>query len=225
MIPVLIMGTSIGLSVIQIAKHLIASRRPKLSRRINAFLPGLRVSRNSVDVEIKRFLLSAVSYFKMKFSEGAIAKSRKTHVLFELPDFIDMLAVAISGGEGLYSSLKLVSQRASGVLANEFRSAVSSVEMGADLEAELQQLAKRLGTRQVEEFVNKVNLAKRRGVPLSGMLRGQAESIRAEVKNELLIAAGRNETRMLIPLVFLILPVTVLFAVYPSLQLLQASYL
>jgi tight adherence protein C len=35
--------------------------------------------------------------------------------------------------------------------------------------------------------------------------------------------AGQNETRMLVPLIFLILPVTVLFAVYPSLQVLSIT--
>jgi tight adherence protein C len=32
---------------------------------------------------------------------------------------------------------------------------------------------------------------------------------------------AKNETRMMMPLVFLVLPITVLFAVYPSLQFLQ----
>lgn len=224
MIAVYLMGATIGLSLLQISKQVLASRRPKLSRRVNAFLPGMRISRNSAEVEIKRFLVSTITYLRMKFAEGAIVRSRKTQVLFELPDFIDLLAVAVGAGEGLYSGLRLVSQRATGILGEEFRRAVSAVEMGAALEDELQDLSKRVGTRQIEEFVNKVNLAKRRGVPLSSMLRGQAESIRAEVRNELLTAAGRNETRMLVPLVFLILPVTVLFAVYPSIQLLQASY-
>jgi tight adherence protein C len=56
------------------------------------------------------------------------------------------------------------------------------------------------------------------------MIREQAASARSEIRNELLTQAGRNETRMLIPLVFLILPITVLFAIYPSLQLLNINY-
>jgi len=70
-----------------------------------------------------------------------------------------------------------------------------------------------------------LSVALRRGSPLARMLREQAESARADLRNELLRDVGRNETRMLIPLVFLILPVTVLFAVYPSLQLISLDYL
>jgi tight adherence protein C len=46
-------------------------------------------------------------------------------------------------------------------------------------------------------------------------------SAKSQLKVAQLKAAGRNELKMLIPLVFLILPVTIAFAVFPSLQLLQ----
>jgi tight adherence protein C len=57
------------------------------------------------------------------------------------------------------------------------------------------------------------------------MLSEQGVSVRAEIKSRLLKQVGRNETRMLIPLVFLILPITVLFAIYPSLELLNFGFI
>jgi tight adherence protein C len=57
------------------------------------------------------------------------------------------------------------------------------------------------------------------------MLSEQGVSVREEIKSRLLKQAGRNETRMLIPLVFLILPITVLFAIYPSLELLNFGFI
>jgi tight adherence protein C len=73
--------------------------------------------------------------------------------------------------------------------------------------------------------VNKVSLALERGTPLAQMLSEQGVSVREEIKSRLLKQAGRNETRMLIPLVFLILPITVLFAIYPSLELLNFGFI
>ena len=64
-----------------------------------------------------------------------------------------------------------------------------------------------------------------RGTALAKMLEDQSQSVRAEIKNQLLRQAGKNETRMLVPLVFLILPVTVLFAIYPSLKLLNFGFI
>ncbi|CAB4634191.1 unannotated protein [freshwater metagenome] len=57
------------------------------------------------------------------------------------------------------------------------------------------------------------------------MLTEQGVSVREEIKSRLLKQAGKNETRMLIPLVFLILPITVLFAIYPSLELLNFGFI
>ncbi len=40
----------------------------------------------------------------------------------------------------------------------------------------------------------------------------------------LLELAGKKEVAMLVPLVFLILPVTILFAVYPGIVVLQVGF-
>ena len=62
-----------------------------------------------------------------------------------------------------------------------------------------------------------------RGAGVSSQVFELAGSLRASLYRELLAKAGSNETKMLIPTVFLILPVTVLFALFPSLVVLQSS--
>jgi tight adherence protein C len=113
--------------------------------------------------------------------------------------------------------------RASGVLPDALKGVLASLELGSALDQELKWLAKTLPQRQVIEFSNKLSSSLRRGTPLVQMLTSLAESTRAELRNAQLKQAGRNETRMLIPLVFLILPVTVLFAIYPSIQLISTG--
>jgi len=56
-----------------------------------------------------------------------------------------------------------------------------------------------------------------RGTPLADVLHAQALDVRELGKRALLDAGGRKEIAMLLPVVFLILPVTVLFALYPGL--------
>ena len=51
----------------------------------------------------------------------------------------------------------------------------------------------------------------------SDVLRAQAVDVREAGKRALLEAGGRKEVSMMLPVVFLILPVTVLFALYPGL--------
>jgi tight adherence protein C len=153
------------------------------------------------------------------------SSSRLEHALFELPELIDLLVVSLRAGNGIHRSFENTVPRSDGALAIEFARVLKAVEFGAAFGAEVKSVSKSLPHPQVSEFVNKVSLALERGTPLAQMLSEQAVSIRAEIKSKLLKQAGRNETRMLIPLVFLILPITVLFAIYPSLELLNFGFI
>jgi tight adherence protein C len=73
----------------------------------------------------------------------------------------------------------------------------------------------------VDELVLKLQVALQFGSPLADQLSKLAKSNRATVAQKLEEQAARNETLMLLPLVFLILPITVVFAVFPSMQYLQ----
>lgn len=163
--------------------------------------------------------------YKSRFSSLFEARNRNLRVLHELPETLDIMAVALSAGDSLFAALARVVSHSTGILAGELQRVFVALELGADLEGELDEFARRLPNRQVAEFANKLKLALRRGNPLAEMIREQSVSARAEIRNESLRRAGQNETKMLIPLVFLILPVTVLFAIYPSLQLLKISYI
>lgn len=60
-----------------------------------------------------------------------------------------------------------------------------------------------------------------RGTPLADVLRAQAQDVREAARRALMEAGGRKEVAMMVPVVFLILPVTVVFAVFPSIAVLS----
>ena len=70
--------------------------------------------------------------------------------------------------------------------------------------------------RSLRRFVDGVVIAVQRGTPLADVLRAQAQDVREEGRRALMEAGGRKEIAMMVPVVFLILPVTVLFAVFPG---------
>jgi tight adherence protein C len=195
------------------AQFALSQRRRTLLNR----LARTRPLNSFWEVEWQRFKSSLFGVFD--------SRARHQRALVELPELLEMMAVCLSAGDSLFAAFARVSMNARGVLAAEFSKVFLALELGAGIESELAQLAVRLPQRQVVEFASKVSLGLKRGSPLAEMLREQARSARAEIRNDLLRQAGRNETRMLIPLVFLILPVTVLFAIYPSLQLLNINYI
>lgn len=152
-------------------------------------------------------------------------KAKLDRALFELPEIIDLLVVHLRAGDGIYRSFACVVPRTEGELAKELGRVLRAVQFGAAFGTELKKVAIALPQPQIIEFTNKVALALERGTPLAQMLSELGASTRAEIRNRLLRQAGKNETRMLIPLVFLILPITVLFAIYPSLELLNFGFI
>ena len=151
-----------------------------------------------------------------------LSKAQRSQ-LFELPDLVDLLAVAMSSGDGLLAALERVGQRSSGIVADDLKRVVLGVQLGGSLSSEISSWSRRANSRQIAELCTKLQLSLARGTPLAEMLTDQAASLRAEVQQLITLKAGQNETKMLVPLIFLILPVTVLFAVYPSLQVLSIT--
>lgn len=155
----------------------------------------------------------------------SVNKPKLSKALFELPEILDLIIVHLRAGDSVYRSFLSVVPRCEGELAKELTRILSAVQFGAAFGQEIKTLAISIPQPQVIEFTNKVALALERGTPLASMLSELSTSTRAEIRNMLLRQAGKNETRMLIPLVFLILPVTVLFAIYPSLELLNFGFI
>lgn len=153
------------------------------------------------------------------------ARYREIDVLLEMPDFATLIGFAVSAGESLETGLRVAVQRSSGFLSREFSSVIRNVDHGALLQAELEKVSLDSRSKQVSELALKLALASANGSAISDLLNEYIQSCILELKAELLERAGKNETKMMIPLVFVILPVTVLFAVYPSLNLLQNSFL
>lgn len=209
----LLLSSGLGLLLTSLRQ----TQMPALIERISAPTPRRETIRIS-------FGLSGVEVWKSRIRFAFTSKRKMQATLFELPDILDLLAVALSAGDGLYSALSRVVPRGSGLVATQLQEALRALDLGSSLEAEMATLAERLPHRQIAEFAGKVTLALRRGSPLAQLLREQAASARAEIQVQLLKKSGGNETKMMVPLVFLILPVTVLFAVYPSLQLLNLNY-
>ncbi|MBF1661589.1 MAG: type II secretion system F family protein, partial [Rothia mucilaginosa] len=69
-----------------------------------------------------------------------------------------------------------------------------------------------------------IAVAIERGTPLADVLRAQAQDVRDNAKRELMETAGKKEIAMLAPVVFFILPLTVIFAVFPGLSLMRLNF-
>ncbi|WP_067201028.1 type II secretion system F family protein [Microbacterium sp. XT11] len=151
----------------------------------------------------------------------ARAKARRTRLSDELPTTLEFLALCLSAGEGFLDALRRVAAIGSGELTAELRHVVVAVGTGSPLADALGEMAGRLQLPGLSRAVDQVIAALEHGAPLAAVLQAQAGDARDDAKRALIEQAGRKEILMLLPLVFLILPMSVLFAIYPGLFILR----
>ena len=141
---------------------------------------------------------------------------REERMMAEFPTIAELLALAVAAGEGATGALERVTRISRGELARELGRALNDARAGASLVQALQGISARTNLPPLARFVDGVAIAVERGTPLAEVLRAQAVDVREAGKRALLEAGGRKEIAMMVPVVFLVLPVTVLFALFPG---------
>lgn len=154
----------------------------------------------------------------------ARARKRVERIEREMPTVLEFLALCVSAGEGLPDAFARVAKRGAGELPAEFAEVVRQASLGRTFADALQGLATDLGIPALNRLVVQLLSALDRGSPLSEVLRAQAADLRVQSRRALMESAGRKEIWMMVPLVFLILPTTILFAVWPGVITLNAGF-
>jgi tight adherence protein C len=149
------------------------------------------------------------------------AAARLARLDAELPVVLEFLALCVSAGEGVLDALRRVARVGHGELSGELSGVVASVGAGLQFAETLDTLARELDLPAFTRCVDQLLGALERGTPLAEVLRAQAQDARDDAKRRLIETAGKKEIGMLVPLVFLILPVTIAFAIFPGIVVLQ----
>jgi tight adherence protein C len=143
--------------------------------------------------------------------------TREAAMLAEFPVFADLLALSVVAGEAPADALARACRLTHGELARDLNRALGRARTGTPLTAALAGVADATTLEPFARFVQGLVVGIERGTPLADVLRAQAVDVRELSKRALLEAGGRKEITMMMPVVFLILPITVLFALYPGL--------
>ena len=152
------------------------------------------------------------------------ARRRLGRISSELPTVLEFLTLSLTAGEGMLDAIRRVANAGSGELPGEFTRVVTEVGTGVPLGRALADLRDGLDHPALSRALDQVLGALDRGAPLAAVLRAQAGDARDEAKRTIIELAGRKEIAMLVPLIFLILPVTVAFALFPGYLVLQTGF-
>lgn len=136
----------------------------------------------------------------------------------ELPTQIQLMTILISAGMTPAKAISILSTRSDSLSSRALRELVSEVEMGLTIVAALDNLANRFDSMSLRRLITSLVLGIERGSALGPILISQVRDARMASKSEVMRRAGKAEIGLMVPVVFLILPISILFALWPSYQ-------
>ena len=134
----------------------------------------------------------------------------------ELVNILQMLSIMISAGESPMMAMRYVSRRAKGYLPELINLSFQKYATGNNLAQTMEFIAAATGSTQVRRLTNSIQIASERGTPILEVLNNQVQSLNKQINLSLLKKSGKSEIALLIPVVFLILPISISFDIWPS---------
>lgn len=144
-------------------------------------------------------------------------RKRDERIIAEFPVVAELLALVVTAGESPQGALARVSRLVGGELGRSLQGALADTRTGVPLTDALERVARASNLEPLSRFIDGIVIALERGTPLAEVLRAQAADVREQSKRHLLERGARNELSMMVPVVFLLLPITVVLAMFPGL--------
>ena len=142
--------------------------------------------------------------------------ARAEAIFKDLPDIIDMLAVAVEAGAGFESALSIVCQHFNSPMADELGVVLREMGLGLPRRLALQELKKRMDIDVVRTFVLALVQADALGIPIGRVLKTQAAEVRSRRRAWAREKAGKLPVKILFPLVLFIFPPILVLALGPA---------
>jgi tight adherence protein C len=150
--------------------------------------------------------------------KGKRARARKSRAIdAEVPQLLDLLAVASSAGLSAPLALRRAADAVYGPLADELSQVLRASDLGARWRDELAAMAVRTGSADLRRAVAALARTETLGASLATSTAELAASVRAARRAATTQRARTAPVKMLFPLVFLILPAFLLLTVVPVL--------
>ncbi|MDD3307391.1 MAG: type II secretion system F family protein [Acetobacterium sp.] len=155
-------------------------------------------------------IVCPVIFLKLKINkrQGAISN--------ELPDIMDILCVTMEAGLGFDSALIKIGERLSGVLVAELNIVHTEINFGKPRKDALRSLADRNSVEELKTFVGSIIQAEQLGIPINHVLKAQSEELRIKRRQRAEEKAMKAPVKMMIPLVFFVLPVLFIVLLGPT---------
>jgi tight adherence protein C len=134
------------------------------------------------------------------------AHSRRRRLLGDLPDALDLLAVASSAGRSPASGLSELSDAGSGPLAGELRVTAAELRSGVPLAAALRSLRERVPGSELASVCASIERSHLLGSPLADQLRRQSAALRSRQRRAVEERAARAAPKIQLVVALVLVP-------------------
>jgi tight adherence protein C len=146
------------------------------------------------------------------------ARLRLEQIDREVPELVDLLVTTVEGGVGFAAGLQLASRSIEGPLGQELRLALREQSLGLTPEEALRNLSLRVDSPATSAFTQALVQGESLGVSIGTILRDLAVDMRKRRRQSAEERAQKTPTKILFPLIVLILPAMFILTLGPVLM-------
>ena len=150
--------------------------------------------------------LGGLGWVMPKFLLERRATKRLAEVDREVPELVDLLVTTVEAGVGFGAALQLAARSIRGPLGEELRLSLHEQTMGLTPDEALRNLAARVDSPAIRAFIQALLQGEALGVSIGKVLRDLAVDMRKRRRQAAEERAQKAPTKILFPLVVLILP-------------------
>jgi tight adherence protein C len=163
-------------------------------------------------------LLTAMGWFLPNVVVQRRARLRVEAIDREVPELVDLLVTTVEAGVGFAAALQLASRSIEGPLGQELRLALREQSLGLTPQEALQNLALRVDSPATQMFTQALLQGESLGVSIGTILRDLAVDMRKRRRQSAEERAQKTPTKILFPLIVLILPAMFIIVMGPAIM-------
>ena len=180
-------------------------------------LGGLLRTLEFIDVSTLVILGSGVlGWFYPDFWMKGHLQRRQRQILRAMPFIVDLLALSMEAGLDFIGAIgKVVEKASQSPLVEEFSQLLKEIKVGSSRQEALREMALRIDMQETNSFVSILISADQMGASIGKILRQQSDQIRSERMVRAEKEGAKAAQKILIPLVFIVLPAVFLMIFGP----------
>jgi tight adherence protein C len=161
-------------------------------------------------------VVSVIGYFYPDLWISGKIELRQKEILMNMPFAVDMLALSVEAGLDFIAAMSKVTEKAKpSALVDEFNTIIKEIKIGANRAEALRNMAWRVDMVNVTSFTATLIAADSVGASIGPILKTLSKEIRQKKSSEIEKKGATAATKILFPMLFLIVPAVFIIVAAP----------